>query len=62
MPQFTNADRKMIEAESTLWIVWSMLDDIENAGEWDGAIEKLRDSARRTAEKIRTYNNQFEEE
>lgn len=61
MPEFTNADRCMIEMECRMWTIRQMLVDAEdNCGGWNDRVRKLRIDAQKLAQELRDYNDQFE--
>lgn len=60
MPQFTNDDRQMMSAESTLWNIVTLLDDV-NAGDFSKRVQELMRDAATLARELRDYNDQFEE-
>lgn len=61
VPEFTNADRMMIDAEARLWCVAKLLDD-QQAGAWETRINEVRNRAIDLAREMRQYNDQFETE
>ena len=61
MPQFSNDDRNMLDAETRLWCVVSLLDDID-PGAWELLVKALRETALSIAKELRKYNDQFEKE
>lgn len=62
MPEFTNQDRQMIEAEQTLWNVSALLDNVQGGGAWRKRIKELHESCVVVARKLQEYNDQFETE
>ena len=60
MSEWTDDDRKMMAAETTLWIVCEALAVLEGAGAWSERVEKLRQDANKLAYELRDYNWQFE--
>jgi hypothetical protein len=61
MPQFTNEDRELLDTESKLWVVTSLLREC-NAGAFGSKVETLMYSSLELAREIREYNDQFEQE
>jgi hypothetical protein len=62
MPQFTHADRNMIEAEMCVWNAAEVLSNIEQSGEFRNRIQACRSDLEKIAREMREYNDQFEEE
>lgn len=62
MPEYTNNDRQMIEAEQAMWSVATMLDNVQGGGSWRKKIKSLRDQCVQVAGELREYNDQFEVE
>jgi len=62
MPEFTRADRNMIEAENTLWNVDALLCRTEHEGAFKSRFDALRDAVESLASDMREYNDQFEKE
>lgn len=62
MPEYTNNDRQMIEAEQAMWLVGAMLDNVQGGGSWRAKIKSLRDQCVEVARELREYNDQFEVE
>lgn len=63
MPQFTYADRKLIEAEQTLWNAMEIVDSLRNTcGAWEKEVSALSNTIANIAGQMREYNNQFETE
>lgn len=60
MPQFTNADREMLNAETSLWNAIEILDRLD-AGEWTHRIRDARERLIVIVRQLREYNDQFEE-
>lgn len=60
MPEFTHNDRQMLHAETTLWNVVSLLDDV-SAGAFSKRVQSLMLDANKLAIELRDYNDQFEE-
>lgn len=60
MPQFTDDDRSMLFAESTLWNVVMLLDDV-SAGDFSKKVQDLKRDSEILARELRDYNDQFEE-
>lgn len=60
MPEFTHADRNMIDAENALWNCREILVNIENAGAFTNKIGTLQEQVEFLAAQIRAYNDQFE--
>lgn len=61
MPEFSNADRCMIETECRLWTINQMLIDSDgDCGAWDDRIREVRKTIKKLAEELRDYNDQFE--
>jgi len=61
VPQYEHADRCMIEAEQTLWIVHEALSQIEHSGSFTGRIQDCRREIEKIAKELLEYNDQFEE-
>lgn len=61
MPEYTHADRCMIEAETMLWIVVDVLSIHEHSGAFADRIRDLQKQAEALAREMRDYNDQFEE-
>jgi hypothetical protein len=63
MPQFTYADRMMIQAEQSLWNVTEILKQEANTDHgFTKQIRELMKQASQLAGEIRDYNDQFETE
>ena len=62
MPEYTNNDRQMIEAEQILWSVQELLNISQSCGAWQERIKQLRDQCQVIARELREYNDQFEVE
>ena len=60
MTEFTNADRMVLDLESRLWVVVSILDQAEPRG-FRKNVSLLKEMAHSLAMEIRDYNDQFEE-
>lgn len=63
MPQFTYADRMLIQAEQSLWNVVEILKQEANTDHgFTKQIRELMKAGERIAAEIREYNDQFETE
>lgn len=60
MPNWTYDDRNLLDAETSLWNAWKLLERPE-AGAWTDRMRKLRDELALLAKEIQTYNEQWEE-
>lgn len=61
MPEFTNDDRKGIQAEQVLWSVRTMLEDAA-VGAWRERVLAVREEIQKLAIEMLQYNDQFEVE
>jgi hypothetical protein len=59
MPEYTENDRRVIEAESNMWAIATMLDNTPKCGVWSKRIVELRDKVLELARELRDYNDQW---
>lgn len=62
MPQFSHQDRRMIEAEETLWNVVDLLNSLTEIGAFSGRVSAASRLIEVIAKELQGYNDQFETE
>lgn len=58
----TATNRQLITAETTLWNALSLLNEIENAGQFNDRLEEICGHVDRLASEMKEYNEQSESE